>query len=138
MGLSGTANHALARQFAQPVDRVNNVQIALEPGAVEVNRDMARQDIARGHGGRKETTLSTAKWERLVTAPYQRSAGDDCHSALRQRWTDNERFGLKDRARRGNHSIPCRLRDVLKSCHGYSSVQPPADARPLANRSAIL
>jgi hypothetical protein len=125
MGLSHTADHALDRQLAQPVDRVDDVQIALEPGAVEVNRDMARQDIARGYGSWQETTLSTAERERLVAAPYQCGAGYDCHSTLRQRRTNNERLGLKGRARRGNHRISCRLWYVLKSSHGRSSVPTP-------------
>jgi hypothetical protein len=139
MGLSRTANDALRRQLAQAVHRIDDVQIALEPGTIEVNRDMARQDVARGHGSWKETTLSAAKWKRLVSAPYQCSAGYDCHSTPRQRWTGNERLGLEGRARRSNHSISRRLRYVLKSSHGHSFILgTSADALPLANRSDIL
>ena len=52
MSLRHTANHALGRQLAQPIDRVDHVQIALEPGPIEVDGNMARQDVARGQGSR--------------------------------------------------------------------------------------
>src|SRR5277367_4192475 len=123
MSLRHTANHALGRQLAQPIDRVDHVQIALEPGPIEVNRDMARQDVARWHGSRQETTLSTAERERFVAAADQCGAGYDCHSTLRERRTADERLALEGRARSGNHRIPRRLRYVLKSGHGRSSVQ---------------
>jgi hypothetical protein len=100
---------------------------------------MAHQDVARGHGRWKETTLSTAKWKRFVSAPYQCSAGYNGHATLRQRRTNNEWLGLEGRARRSNDSIPRRLRYVLKSSHGHSSIPTiAADALPLANRRSVL
>src|ERR1700733_102006 len=123
MRLSHTANHALRHQFAQAVDRVDDVQIALEPGTVEVDGNVAHQEVARGQGSRQEAALSTAKRERFLSAPYQRGAGYDCHSALCQRRTPDERLGFEGRARCGNHGISRRLRYVLKSGHGRSSVQ---------------
>jgi hypothetical protein len=105
MGLSRTANDALRRQLAQAVHRIDDVQVALEPGTIEVDRDMARQDVARGQGSWKETTLRTAKRKRFLTAPYQCGAGDNCHATLRQRRTNDEWLDFEGRAQCRNHSI---------------------------------
>jgi hypothetical protein len=99
---------------------------------------MARQDVARWHGSRQETTLSTAERERFVAAPDQCGAGYDCHSALCQWRTADKRLGLEGRARRGNHGISRRLRYVLKSGHGRSSVQISQRTPALAKRWDVL
>ena len=96
VGLRHAADHALRRQFAQPVDWIDDVQVALEPGAVEIDRDVADQDISRWHGRRQEAAFGTAEREGLIATLDQRGAGDDRHSALRQRRTDNE--GLRCRS----------------------------------------
>ncbi len=121
MGLSHTADHALSYQLAQPVDWVDDVEIALESRAIEVDRDMAHQDVVGRHESGQETTFGATEAERLVAAPDQCGAGYDCQPPLRQWRTKDERLNVKGGTRSCNHGISCRLRYVLKSRHHLTS-----------------
>src|ERR1700719_161048 len=60
MGCRHAADHALRRQFAQPVDRIDDIHGALEPGAVEIDRGLADQDITRWYVGWQDAALRPA------------------------------------------------------------------------------
>jgi hypothetical protein len=47
MGRRHRADHALGGQLPQPVDREDDIPVLLKPGAVEIDRDMADQQVFR-------------------------------------------------------------------------------------------
>jgi hypothetical protein len=123
---------------AQPVDRIDDVQITLEACAIEVDRDMARQDLARRQRRWQETTLGASKTKRLFTTPDESGAGDDRHPASSQWRPHDEGLRVEGWAGRSNDSIPCRLRYVFQSRHRLSSARHLTGTRCLANRREVL
>jgi hypothetical protein len=115
------ADTAFGNEFAQPIDRQDHVDIALKSGAIEVDRDVAHQDVGavptRWHG----TVFARADRKRRVAATDQSSAADDRHTALGQFWSRDEGRRLERRAGQVSDCGSCRFRYVIKSRHSVSS-----------------
>ena len=95
MGLAHAANNALSCQLPQPVDRVDDVQIALEPDAVKVNRDMIVTMSPAGMEAGRKRHSARPKGKGLSPRRIKAGAGYDRHLTPRQRRTDNERLVSK-------------------------------------------
>jgi hypothetical protein len=122
MIIRDTADHALFGEFAQPVDRIDRIDVALESGPVEGDRHMAGKDIRGRPRGGDGAILGCSEMERHVTASYQCGGADDCDPACRQLRSRDERLRIKPWAGRcGDHS-PSRLRKILGSCHQNLSI----------------
>src|SRR6185437_10995835 len=94
--------------FAQTVDREDDVDVTLPAGAVEVDRDMADQQIAGRRVGGDEAALAGAERKRRVAALHQRGRGQDGDAPLRQRRPGDEWSGGKGRTRQVQDRVACR------------------------------
>src|ERR1043165_8371181 len=99
MHLRHTADQTVGRQFAQSLDGINNVHVALEAGAIEIDRYMADQDITGVPVARNGARLTRAEGKRLVPAADQRCAADDGDPPLRERRTSDTRYSGEARTR---------------------------------------
>ena len=89
MGLGERADRALGGQLAQPVEREDDVPILLKPGAVEIDRDVAAQQVF-GLGRRWDRpVIRIAPAKRVFAAHDEARRGDDRHPALSQRRPGN-------------------------------------------------
>ncbi len=72
-------DHALDGEFTQPIDRIDDVEVTLIAGAIEVDRDMADQDIVVVPVAGHRAILARPKRKRLIATMDQRRAADDRH-----------------------------------------------------------
>ena len=81
------ADDTLSGKLAQALDRIDGVDIALITAAIEIDLDMADQQILQRRIGWQEPHLCAAKWERPIARPDQRGAAYDGDTALGQWWS---------------------------------------------------
>ena len=82
MRVGDRSDSARALKIAQPVERKNDVPIFLEPGAVEIYRDVADQQISRTRIGRDRPVIGVAAAERVFAAQHQTRRTHDRDPAL--------------------------------------------------------
>ena len=112
-----TADHAVRRELTRPVDRMDNVEVPLKTRAIEVDRQVAHEDIIVVPTTWHCTLLTRSKWDRLVAVVHQRRPADDRHTAFRQRWSAEKRSRIEVRARQVCHCRSSRSRNILEACH---------------------
>jgi hypothetical protein len=92
------AHAALGHQLAQAVDREDDVEILLEAGAVEVDRDMAHHQLVGRRLGWDDAIAAVARTERPVAALVQAGRRDDGDSPLAERLAGERRRVVVGRA----------------------------------------
>ena len=83
VGIGHRSDRPLGHELPQPVDRKSDVPVFLQPGAVEIDRDVAAQQVfgRRCRGDRVIMRVSPA--ERVLAAYDEAGGGDDCDPTLR-------------------------------------------------------
>ena len=111
-----------AASSRRPVDRIDDVHVALKPGAVEIDRDMADQYVAVGTeaGRKRHSALPNGKGlsPRWISAALETIATRRCASG----GAATKGCGVETRARNGQHGVARRLRYVLKSSHDLFTI----------------
>src|SRR6266481_1508412 len=86
MGTRHGANHALICELVQPIDREDDIPVLLKTGPVEIDRDVADQQLSRLRIGRDYPVIGISAAERLFSAAHETGRGNNRNPAVRQRW----------------------------------------------------
>src|ERR1700690_802399 len=100
MDAGHTADHTLRRELTQSVDRISNVDVPLKAGAIEIDRDMAHENVIVAPAPGHRAIFSGAERKRLVATPDQGRAADDRDTAPGQRGSGDERSRIEARTRK--------------------------------------
>jgi len=120
MGLRDRAERAFAGQLPQPVEREDDIPVFLEPGAVEIDRDVADQQLVRPGVGRDDPIVGIAAAKRVLAVLDKAGGGNDRHPTLRQPRSGHPGSRFEIRAFQLGQAFCLRRRQIGQSRHGTS------------------
>ena len=117
MRVGDRADCPIGGQLVEAVDREDNIPIFLKAGAIEIDRDMADQQIARRRAGRDRMVIRIAAAKRDAAAHQEAGGGHDCDAPLRQRRPGHPWFRRELRALKCGKALCLRRRQIDQAHH---------------------